>query len=91
MFSGKKHDILLALKSFSYFEFKILCAYFLHSRISTRINYFINVKILKGEAGCFPTLKSVAENIHYFSGTAVMQTMWSGLESCNFGRMEVVS
>ena len=84
-------DILFTLKSFSCFEFKILCAYFLHSRISTQINYFNNVQIFKGEAGGFPALKSVAEKIHYFSGTALMQTMWSGLESCNFGRMEIVS
>lgn len=58
--------------------------------MSTQINYFNKVQIFKGEAGGFPTLKFVAEQIHYFSGTALMQTMWSGLESCNFGRMEIV-
>lgn len=84
-------DILFTLKSFSCFEFKVPCAYFLHSRISTQINCFSNVQIFKREAGGFPTLKSVTEKIHYFSGTEVMQTMRSGLESCNFGRMEIVS
>lgn len=77
------------LKSFNCF--KILCAYFSYRRISTQINYFNIIHIFKEEAGGFLTLKCVAEKMHYFTGTALMQTMWSGLESCNFGRLEIVS
>lgn len=56
-----------------------------------QVSYFNNIYIFNGETGGFPTLKSITEKMHCFSGTTLMQTMWSGLESSNFGRMEVVS